>query len=488
MSGPLRMARTPFDLVVIGSGPAGQQAAIHAAEAGKRVAMVERKPRLGGVGLQTGTIPSKALRETAYAAAVATRSGMRASLGRDLVSQHRLLIDAIHKKDDVINQQESVLLNRLMRSGVTLIPGEARFADPHTLIVRSPRDEERQLTADAIILATGSRPRRPEWVPLDRERVHDSTSILHMTRLPERLLVVGGGVIACEFASIYAALGVSVTIIDSHAQILSWLSSDIVRALTDSMIAMGITFSMQQSVTAIRRQDGEVTATLDDGSELRGDCLLYAMGRKPNMDHLALDRAGVAIDAHGWIAVDGGFRSNVPHIYAVGDLIGNPALASAAQEQGRIAAAHACGEMAEESRHAPPALPFAIYTIPEVSSIGRTEHELQEDHVDYVVGYGRFNDSARGKIIGDYNGMVKLNVDVATRCLLGVHIVGESASELIHIGQLVISYHGVVDDLVRNVFNYPTLAECYRMAALDCLQQLTQLTSDFSDNKAKNPK
>ncbi|MDX8408547.1 MAG: Si-specific NAD(P)(+) transhydrogenase [Mariprofundales bacterium] len=465
-------ADTRLDLVVIGSGPAGQQAAIHAADAGKRVAMIERKPRLGGVGLQTGTIPSKALREMAYAAAVATRSGMRAQLGGGRLSQHRLLIDAIHKKDDVINQQESVLLNRLMRSGVALIPGEARFADPHTLIVRSPKGEERRLMADAVILATGSRPRRPKWVPLDRERVHDSTSILHMTRLPDRLLVVGGGVIACEFASIYAALGVAVTIIDSHDQILAWLSSDIARALTDAMATMGIDFAMRQSVTAIVRRDVEVVATLEDGSELSSDCLLYAMGRKPNMEHLSLECAGVIADAHGWIEVDDCYRSNMSHIYAVGDLIGKPALASAAQEQGRMAAAHACGEMAKESQSTPPALPYAIYTIPEVSSIGRTERELEADGVVYVVGYGRFNDSARGKIIGDYSGMVKLNVDVATRRLLGVHIVGESASELIHIGQLVLSYHGVVDDLVRNVFNYPTLAECYRMAALDCLQQL----------------
>jgi len=463
-----------FDLLVVGSGPAGQQAAIHAAEAGKRVAMIERKPRLGGVGLQTGTIPSKALREMAYAAAVATRSGMRAQMGNSALARHGLLIDAIHKKDDVINQQESVLLNHLMRSGVVLIPGEARFCDAHALMVRSPAGEERRLAADATILATGSRPRRPSWVPLDRERVHDSTSILHMTRLPNRLLVVGGGVIACEFASIYAALGVEVTLIDSHQQILSWLSRDIAAALTDAMAAMGIGFAMGQPVTVIVRQQETVSATLEDGTLLQGDCLLYAMGRKPNMEHLGLEQAGVSVDDHGWIGVDSWFRSNIPHIYAVGDLIGKPALASAAQEQGRTAAAHACGEMAAAAQPNPPPLPFAIYTIPELSSIGRTERELRGAGIDYVVGYGRFNESARGKIIGDYTGMVKLNVEISTHHLLGVHIVGESASELIHIGQLVISYGGVVEDLVRNVFNYPTLAECYRMAALDCLQQLSR--------------
>jgi len=462
------MSNAEFDLVVVGSGPAGQQAAMTAAGAGKTVAMVERKPRLGGVGLQTGTIPSKALREMAYAEAVASRSGMRQPLVRGAARPHTLLMDAIHKKDDVINQQESVLLNQLMRSGVALIPGEAKFIDPHTLAVRSPNGE-RKLTAEAVILATGSRPRRPDWVPLDRERVHDSTSILHMTRLPQHLLVVGGGVIACEFASIYAALGVSVTMIDHHQQVLAWLSRDIVGALTDAMATMGIEFAMEQTVTSIARDHAVVTVALEGGDLLEGDCLLYAMGRKPNTEHLGLEHAGVVPDQHGWIAVDDHFRSCVSHIYAVGDLIGNPALASAALEQGRVAASHACGDTVAATSSD---MPMAIYTIPEVSSIGQTERELKAAGIGFVTGYGRFNDSARGKIIGDYTGMVKLNVDRKSRKILGVHIVGESASELIHIGQLVRSYHGVVDDLVRNVFNYPTLAECYRMAALDCLRQL----------------
>jgi len=458
-----------FDVVVVGSGPAGQQAAITAASAGKSVAMIERKPRLGGVGLQTGTIPSKALREMAYAEAVASRSGMRQPLVRGTSRPHTLLMDAIHKKDDVINQQESVLLNQLMRSGVALIPGEASFVDAHTLMVAAPNGERRQLTADAVILATGSRPRRPSWVPLDRQRVHDSTSILHMTRLPQRLLVVGGGVIACEFASIYAALGVTVTMIDHHPQVLAWLSRDIVGALTDAMSTMGIEFAMEQKVTAITRNSDVITASLESDDALEGDCLLYAMGRKPNTESLALEQAGVVPDEHGWIAVDQYFRSSCPHIYAIGDLIGNPALASAALEQGRVAASHICGDTIAATSSD---LPMAIYTIPEVSSIGKTERDLMENNIDFVTGYGRFNDSARGKIIGDYTGMVKLNVERSSRQLLGVHIVGESASELIHIGQLVRSYNGVVDDLVRNVFNYPTLAECYRMAALDCLRQL----------------
>ncbi|MDQ6963654.1 MAG: Si-specific NAD(P)(+) transhydrogenase [Mariprofundales bacterium] len=462
------MRSATFDVVVVGSGPAGQQAAVTSADAGRRVALVERKPRLGGVGLQTGTIPSKALREMAYAEAVASRSGMRQALARAASRPNAMLLDAIHKKDDVINQQESVLLNQLMHSGVALIPGEAAFVDPHTLDVKSHSGVQR-LVAESIILATGSRPRRPEWVPLDRERVHDSTSILHMTRLPQQLVVVGGGVIACEFASIYAALGVAVTVVDRHQQVLEWLSGDIVAALTDAMATMGIEFVMGQRVTEIVRDHDLVTVTLSGGATLESDCLLYAMGRRPNTESLELQRAGVEPDKYGWIGVDEQFRTAVSHIYAIGDLIGKPALASAALEQGRVAARYACGEMVAATSAE---FPVAIYTIPEVSSIGRSERELQEQGVEFVTGYGRFNESARGKIIGDYTGMVKLNVERSSRRVVGVHIVGESASELIHIGQLVRSYNGVVDDLVRNVFNYPTLAECYRMAALDCLRQL----------------
>ncbi|RMH52310.1 MAG: Si-specific NAD(P)(+) transhydrogenase [Zetaproteobacteria bacterium] len=458
-----------FDLVVVGSGPAGQQAAMTAAQAGRTVALVERKPRLGGVGLHTGTIPSKALREAAYAVAVAGRSGMRQALEVGVRRPHAMLLDAIRKKEDVINQQESVLLNRLMKSGVALIPGEASFLDPHTLEVCAPNGERRRLQAASVVLATGSRPRRPRQVPFDRVSVHDSTSILRMTRLPHRLLVVGGGVIACEFASIYAALGVEVTMIDHHRRLLSWLSEDMVAALSEAMAAMGVGFRMERAVVEIRRDGGRVAALLDDGSEEEGDCLLYAMGRMPNIESLKVARAGIVLDDHGWIAVDDHFRTSVPHIYAVGDLIGKPALASAALEQGRVAACHALGDVRAGTLSE---LPMAIYTIPEVSSIGETEEELRAEGVDFVTGYGRYSESARGKIIGDYRGMVKLNVARADRRLLGVHIVGESAGELIHIGQLVRSYHGVVDDLVRNVFNYPTLAECYRLAALDCLARL----------------
>jgi len=462
------MVENDFDLLIVGSGPAGQHAALHAARMGKRVGIIERKPRIGGAGLQTGTIPSKALREVAYLASRAGRRGMRGAFAGSASRPHGLLAEAIRQKEVVIAQQESVILNRLMRSGVALIPGDAVFADAHTLEVQAPGGELRRLRADVVVLATGSRPRRPVDVPFDKKAVLDSTSILKLRHLPGSLTVVGGGVIACEFTCIFAALGVEVSMVDSHAQVLSYLSEDVVEALTDAMRSMGVRFHMGNRVTAIRKHEGQVHSVLEGGGEIASDALLYAQGREPNSSYLKPENAGVSMDG-GWIEVNDFFQSNVPHIYAVGDLIGRPALAATGMEQGRIAVMHAFGEKAPDMVEN---MPMAIYTIPEISYVGKTEKELRAEGVDYVVGRGRFADSARGQIIGEETGLLKLNVERTTRRILGVHIVGESASELIHIGQLVMNLGGTATDLVRNVFNYPTLAECYKLAALDCLDVL----------------
>ncbi|MDQ6966771.1 MAG: FAD-dependent oxidoreductase, partial [Mariprofundaceae bacterium] len=375
------MSDNDFDLLIIGSGPAGQHAALHAARMGKRAGIIERKPRIGGAGLQTGTIPSKALREVAYLASRAGRRGMRGSFGGGVLRPHGLLAEAIRQKEMVIAQQESVILNRLMRSGVALIPGDASCADAHTLEVKTPNSEVRRLHADVIVLATGSRPRRPADVPFDRKTVLDSTSILTLRHLPGSMTVVGGGVIACEFTCIYASLGVEVTVMDSHAQVLSYLSEDVVSALTDAMQSMGVQFRMNSRAAAIRKHDGHVVTTLEGGGELLSDALLYAQGREPNSSYLLLDKAGVQVDA-GWIGVNEFFQSNVPHIYAVGDLVGHPALAATGMEQGRIAVMHAFGEKAPRMADN---MPMAIYTIPEVSYVGKTEKELREAGVDYVV-------------------------------------------------------------------------------------------------------
>lgn len=457
-----------YDILIIGSGPAGQHAAWQAARMGKRAAIIERKPKIGGAGLQTGTIPSKAMREVAY---LLTRSGgMRQALAPDSRNRHGLLTDAVRRKEAVIAQQESVILQRLLRHGVALIPGEAAFVDAHTLQVVDASGNTRQISAEVIILASGSRPRRPANVPFDKKTVLDSTSILNLRHLPDSLLVVGGGVIACEFVSIFSALGVRTSVVDSHAQLLTYLSEDVVGVLADSFLGMGVTFHMQERVAEIRREGNGTLTILESGKQIRTDAVLYAQGREPNSGGLNLAMAGVS-SKEGWIDVNQHFQTSVPHIFAVGDLIGRPALASTGMEQGRTAVLFAFGGEAIVSAEN---FPMAVYTIPEISYVGKTEKEIQQENIPYVVGRAYFKDSARGQIIGDAQGLLKLIVDARNEKLLGVHIVGEQASELVHIGQLVMNLHGTVRDLVSNVFNYPTLAECYKLAALDCVHRLNQ--------------
>lgn len=459
-----------YDVLIIGSGPAGQHAAWQAARMGKRAAIIERKPKIGGAGLQTGTIPSKAMREVAYLVSRSGYGGMRQALAPDGRSRHGLLADAVRRKEVVIAQQESVILQRLLRSGVALIPGEASFVDAHTIQVADAVGNTCQISADVIVLATGSRPRRPSNVPFDKKTVLDSTSILNLRHLPDSLLVVGGGVIACEFVSIFAALGVQVCVVDSHAQLLTYLSEDVVGVLADSFLGMGVTFHMQERVAEIRREGSGTLTLLESGTQIRTDAVLYAQGREPNSERLQVSRAGI-IAKDGWIEVNQHFQTSVPHIFAVGDLIGRPALASTGMEQGRAAVLYAFGgEMHMTAEN----LPMAVYTIPEISYVGKTEKEVHQENIPYLVGRAYFKDSARGQIIGDAQGLLKLIVDARNEKLLGVHIVGEQASELIHIGQLVMNLHGTVRDLVANVFNYPTLAECYKLAALDCTHQLEQ--------------
>ncbi|MDQ7058832.1 MAG: Si-specific NAD(P)(+) transhydrogenase [Ghiorsea sp.] len=464
-----------YDILVIGSGPAGHRAAIQAAKHGKHVGLIERKPRIGGAGLQTGTIPSKALREIAYSATMGASHGMR-KVHPNITRQHNFLSESVRKKNIVINKQESVFLSQLMRNGVALIPGEAGFCDTHTLRIKTPHGEKQDIYADKFILATGSRPRRPVDIPFDKERVLDSTSILHMQELPETLTIVGGGVIACEFATIYASLGVEVTIVDSHAKILSFLCADVSGNLETSMRHMGVQFRMHENIQSITRQGDKVILKFSDGS-MKSDVLLYALGRIPNTDELGLETLGIQCQKRGWIETNKHYQTNISHIYAVGDLIGAPALAATGMEQGRIAALHACDSNETlTSSH----LPMAIYTIPEVAWVGKTSTELDEQNHNYVAGFGFYRETARGQIIGDSNGMLKLLVDAKSRKILGVHIVGESASELVHIGQMVMNLNGTVDDLIRHVFNYPTLAECYKMAALHCSNQLKKKQSPNS--------
>ncbi len=454
-----------YDVLIVGSGPAGQHAAWQAADMGKKVAIIERKPSIGGAGLQTGTIPSKALREAAY---LSSRTGDRGMREANHTARYGALAEAVRRKEMVIAQQESVIVKRLLRSGVALIPGEASFVDAHTLEIMDTKGASRYLTAEKIILATGSRPRRPSDIPFDKQTVLDSTSILKLKRLPKSLIVIGGGVIGCEFVSIFAALGVEVSVVNSHAQLLSYLSEDVVSVLAESFDNMGVKLHTSERVVAIRKENDAALTLLESGKKLYADAVLYALGRTPNTQSLNPANAGIELDK-GWISVNAHFQTSVPHIYAVGDLIGHPALASTGMEQGRAASIHACsGETQAMAKN----LPMAIYAIPEISWVGKTEKEARAENLNYVVGRGYYNDSARGQIIGDCNGLVKLIVDAETHQLIGVHIVGEHASELIHTGQLLMNFGGTVHDLACNVFNYPTLAECYKLASQDCLQKL----------------
>ncbi len=463
------MTEYDYDLLVIGSGPGGQSAALQAASLGKRVGLIERKPYLGGVSLQTGTIPSKALREAAYLASRFSSRGMRDATRIHERLHSGFLSEAMGRKQAVIDRHERLLLNQLMSHGVTLLPGEAGFRDAHTLNLRSSSGEVVQLSAAVIVLATGSRPRRPSDVPFDRERVLDSTSILKMRRLPQRLTVIGGGVIACEFATIFAPLGVAVSLVDSHDHLLAYLDADIQQTLENDLLDMGVQLHMNTRIQRIERQGEQVQLETDSGVKLETDVVLYALGREPNYDSLDLAAAGLDADDHGWVRINEHHQTARQHIYIIGDLAGRPSLASTAMEQGRLAVNHAFDR---DSAVQTGQLPMAIYTIPELSYVGKTERELQDQGTDYVVGRARFSETARGQIIGEERGFMKLLVDRSSRKLLGIHIIGESASELVHIGQMAMNCGASVDLLANTVYNYPTLAHCYKSAALDCLQQL----------------
>ena len=462
------MPNKSFDVLVVGSGPGGQRAAITAAKLGKNVGLIERKPYLGGVSLQTGTIPSKALREAAYLASRFSAQGMREDSAREVIKES-FLSQANNLKERIIKQQESVLLSRLLHYGVSIIPGEASFEDTHTLAVKNRSDVTEYLQAEVIILATGSRPRRPENIPFDKARVLDSSSILKLKKLPSSLIVIGGGVIACEFATLFAPLGVRVSMIDSHQQLLAYLDHDIISMLSEQMQQMGINVHLQTRVESILATENQIDVTTSEGHQFSADVVLYALGRQPNYDNLRIERANLINDDHGWIPINEHHQTSEKHIYIIGDLAGNPALASTAMHQGQWVTEYAL----DKRLHDPDMiLPMAIYTIPELSYAGETEQQLQQRQADYVVGTAHYSETARGMIIGEQYGVLKLLVDKASTSLLGVHIIGESASELIHVGQMALNASASVDSLARNIFNYPTLAECYKKAAQDCLDQL----------------
>lgn len=454
-----------YDLVVIGSGPAGEKGAAQAAFFGKKVAIVERGP-LGGTVANTGTLPSKTLRETSL-----FLSGFRKRelYGVEVGLQGNLTVkDLLFRERAVRDSERERVETNLDSHGITLLRGEARFVDPHTVIVKGPNGDEQTLTAQVFLIATGSSPRRPEPYPFEEERIYDSDELVEMHELPKSLAVVGAGVIGCEYACMFAALGIEVTLIERHGDLLPFLDPEIKSALTDEIRQLGVRILFSTCVSAVKVESERVRLTLDSGEVLDVDAVLVAAGRIGNTRGLGLEAAGVKVDERGRVQVDEHFRTSVPHIYAAGDVIGSPALASTSMEQSRIAMCHAFDRRFKE--RLAPILPYGIYTIPEVSMAGETEGSLQEKGVPYVVGRTPFSRNARGEIIGEKTGLLKLLFRVEDMKLVGVHVIGEQASELVHIGLTAMLLGATADLFVETCFNFPTLSEAYKYATYDALR------------------
>jgi NAD(P) transhydrogenase len=451
-----------FELVVIGSGPAGQRAAIQAAKLGKRVALIERNQALGGVCINTGTIPSKALRE---AVVYLTGVGQRRLYGQSYQVKRDVTVDdLLYRSQGVIRSEIELIRSHMARNGVEMFGGAARFEDAHTIRVTRPYNYE-EISADHSVIATGTTPARPPNVPFDDARVIDSDGILHLKQLPKSMIIVGGGVIGTEYACMMAALDVRVILTEARDRLLDFVDAEIIESLQYQMRSSGITLRLGERVEDIQTlADGQVQATLHSGKHLYAETLLYCIGRQGATADLGLDAIGITADNRGRIAVNHDYQTEVSHIYAVGDVVGFPALASTSMEQGRHAACHAFGEPCSTL---PELFPYGVYAIPEISMVGKTEAELTAAGVPYEAGIAQYREIARGQIIGDEFGMLKLLIHEETRQILGVHAIGTGATELIHIGQAVIAFKGTVDYFINSVFNYPTLAECYKVAALN---------------------
>lgn len=460
-------------MIVIGSGPAGQKAAIQAAKLGKSVALIERNTVPGGVCLNTGTIPSKALRE-----AVIQLTGIQQSRfngGTDEINHDVTIDDLIHRSQQVIRTEINVIRGHMARNGVEMIGGTAKFEGPNSIRVTRANHTE-TLSADHIVIAVGTTPARPDNIPFDNRRVIDSDGLLHLKDLPRSMIIVGGGVIGTEYACMMATLDVRVILTEQRDRLLDFIDSEICEALQYQMRSAGVTLRLGERVDSIALlPNGLVEAKLHSGKHLRAETLLYCIGRQGATSQLNLEKVGLQPDNRGRLKVNANYQTDVPHIYAVGDVIGFPALASTSMEQGRLAACHAFGE---PTNSIPELFPYGVYSIPEISMVGKTEAQLTAEGIPYEAGIAQYREIARGQILGDEFGMLKLLIHEETRQILGVHAVGTGATELIHIGQAVIAFKGTVDYFINSVFNYPTLAECYKVAALNGSNKLRLLGSD----------
>jgi NAD(P) transhydrogenase len=462
------MAESNFDLIVIGSGPAGQKGAICAAKLRKRVAVVDRTLMIGGVCVHTGTIPSKSVREAIFQL---TGNAVRAFYGDNYRGKNDISVqDLSFRVRTIISRETEVIRAQLRRNGVQIFQGTAQFADPHTIEVQGDNDKT-ILHADHVLIACGTRPARNPEIPFDDKRIVDTDRISGMDGLPRELIVVGAGVVGLEYASFLAALGTEVTLIDQRPTLLDFADREIMEALAYHLRQMGTMFRLGEKVTrvGIDPQRDRVFAELESGKKVQADALLYAVGRQANGDQLRVEAAGLQPDPRGKIKVNEHYQTNVPHIYAAGDIIGFPALASTSMEQGRLSSCHMFGAPSE---HMPELFPYGIYTIPEISMVGQTEETLTANKVPYEVGLAKYNELAKSMMLGDESGMLKLLFDRNTRKLLGVHVIGQRATEIIHIGQAVLYYGGTIEYFRDTVFNYPTLAEAYKVAALDGLNKL----------------
>lgn len=452
-----------YDLLVIGSGPAGQRASIQAAKLGKKTAIVDKSFLIGGVSLHTGTIPSKTMRE-----AVLYLSGwrQRGFYGRSFrVKQYITAEDLTQRLEITIRGQVEILQHQLFRNRVDVIGGAVSFIDPHTLKVETTKDDIREIKADKILIATGTTPSHPDHISFDGKVVLDSDDILGLTELPHSIVVVGAGVIGAEYASIFSALDIEVTLIDGRDKVMGFLDDEIIDEFIHNMRDRNMTIRLGENVVSIERDDrNRAKVKLDSGKQVCADMVLFAAGREGSTGKLNLQNAGLTADERGRLVVNEHYQTDVDHIYAAGDVIGFPSLASTSMEQGRHAACHAFGAEAVSNTEF---FPIGIYAVPEMSMVGITEQEAKEKNIPYETGVARFREISRGQILGLREGILKMLFSLEDKKLLGVHIVGEGATELIHIGQAVLSLGGTLDYFVTTVFNYPTLAEAYKVAALD---------------------
>jgi NAD(P) transhydrogenase len=457
-----------YDLVVIGSGPAGQKGAICAAKLRKKVAIIDRKKSVGGVCVHTGTIPSKTLRE-----AVLYLSGFRQRTfyGRGYSLKDRIAMsDLIFRAEAVMAREVEVIKAQLRRNYVTIMEGDARFLDANTLEIKS--DDGAQLVhANHILIACGTRPAHSAEIPIDGHRIFDSDQVHCLEEIPRDLIIVGAGIIGLEYASMFAALGVKVTLLDQRPILLDFVDREIVESLCFQLRQLGTVFRLGEKVVSvgIDEERNRVFAKLASGKNVHGQGLLYTIGRQANGDLLNLESAGLSAEGRGKLSVNEHYQTSVPHIYAAGDVIGFPALASTSMEQGRLASCHMFGK---PGKMPPNLIPYGIYTIPEISMVGQTEEQLTHENINYEVGLARYAELAKGQMLGDEQGLLKLVFDPDSLKLLGVHAIGDRAAEIVHIGQVILTLGASIEYFRDAVFNYPTLAEAYKVAALDGLNKL----------------